>query len=622
MNPILFRRARVPAACSSLFAFFVAASATSAFAQGTAAERINVTATRVPTRVSDVVADITIIDRTQLDRSEGRTLPELLATLAGFQFSSNGGLGKSSSIFIRGLEARHTLLLVDGVRVASATLGTPSLDNLPLEAVERIEVVRGPMSSLYGNGALGGVIQVFTRKGGRGLTGNLKLAAGSNHYGQLAGGVGFGNGVFDAAVQVQHTDTKGFSATNAKVPFGSFNDDRDGFRQNAGSLRLGWQALTDWRLEFLTLQSTGLTRIDDGPGADARAELENRVTSLTLRGQVLPVWGMRLSASDSVDGYDTIASASAFASLGSIGTRSRQFSWENTVATPVGTVLVLAERTNEKVSRPGAPFAVSERDINGLALGLSGTGGAAAQHAWQASVRRDSNSQFGGITTGALAYGYAFTPAWRVGASYGTSQVLPSFNQLYFPNFGNPNLVPEEGKHGEVSLRWTGGEHSLRAAYYDYRYRGFISSGPQPVNLPQVEIDGVTLSYEGRIGPVALTAAIDHTDPRNATNGNANFGKLLPRRAADALRLGADWQAGVWSAGASVAAFSHRFDNAANTTRLGGYGTLDLRAEWAITRDLKLGAKLNNVGDKVYETVYGYNRPGRQVFAALHYSLR
>ena len=619
MNPTLFRRACVPAACASFAALFFAASATPVFAQGTAPERVTVTATRVPTRVSDVVADITVIDRTQLDRSEGRTLPELLAGLAGFQFSSNGGLGKSSSIFIRGLEARHTLLLVDGVRIFSATLGTPSLDNLPLEAIERIEVVRGPMSSLYGNGAFGGVIQVFTRKGAQGLTGNAKLSAGSNRYGQVAGGVGFGNGAVDAAVQVQHTDTKGFSATNAKVPFGNHNDDRDGLRQNSGSLRLGWQALSDWRVEFLTLQSTGLTRIDDGPGADARAELENRLLSLTLRGRVLPVWTMRLSAADSTDAYDTIASASAFAALGSIQTRSRLFSWENTFTTPVGTVLALAERTNELVSRPGAPFAVSQRDIDGLALGLSG---AAAAHAWQASVRRDRNSQFGGVTTGALAYGYAFTPAWRLGASWGSSYTMPSFNQLYFPGFGIPTLVPEEGRHGELSLRWTAGEHSLRAAYYDYKYRGFISSGPLPVNLPEVEVDGITLSYDGRFGPVALAASLDHTDPRNATTGSTNFGKRLPRRAADALRLGADWQAGVWSAGATVAAFSHRFDNAANTTRLGGYATLDLRAEWALQPGLRLGLKLNNVGDKVYETAYGYNQPGRELFATLRYSFR
>ncbi len=182
--------------------------------------------------------------------------------------------------------------------------------------------------------------------------------------------------------------------------------------------------------------------------------------------------------------------------------------------------------------------------------------------------------------------------------------------------------MPEQGRHGELSLRWTAGEHSLRAAYYDYRYRGFISSGPQPVNLPRVEIDGVTLSYEGHWQGLDLSASVDHTDPRNATTGHANFGKQLARRAKDALRLGADWQSGAWSAGATVAAFSHRFDDAANNTRLGGYGTLDLRAEWAITRDLKLGLKLNNVGDKTYETVRGYNQPGREGFATLRVVFR
>ncbi len=614
----LLRRARVPAACTSFLALLTAVAAAPVHAQA-AAERITVTATRVPTRVNEVVADISVIDREQIERSEGRTLPELLAGLAGFQFSSNGGLGKLSSVFIRGLEARHTLLLVDGVRVGSATVGTPSLDNLPLEAIDHIEVVRGPMSSLYGNGAFGGVIQVFTRKGKQGLTGNAKLAVGSNEFGQVAGGVGFGNGVIDAAVQVQHTDTKGISASNPKAPFGNYNGDRDGFRQNAGSLRLGWQALTDWRVEFLTLQSTGLTGVDDGPGADARAELETRLMSLTLRGQVLPAWGTRLTASESVDAYDTIASASAFASLGVIQTRARQVAWENTVATPVGTVLVLAEKTNEKATRPGAPFAVSERNIDGYALGLSG---AAAQHAWQASVRRDSNSQFGGVTTGAVGYGYALTPAWRLGGSYGTSQVLPSFNQLYFPGFGNPLLLPEKGQHGEVSVRWTHAEHSLRAAYYDYTYRGFISSGPQPVNLPRVGITGYTLAYEGRWQNVDLTASLDQVDPRNTTVGNANYGKQLARRAKQAVRAGVDWRAGAWSVGATLAGFSHRFDDAANATRLGGYGTLDLRAEWALTRDWKLAAKLNNIGGKTYETVLGYNQPGREAYLTLRYAFR
>lgn len=591
--------------------------ATAASAQSP--QQVTVTATRVPTPVNQLVAEVTVIDRATIERSEGRTLVELLSQQAGLQFASNGGLGKSASVFIRGLESRHTLLLVDGMRVGSATLGTPSLDNLPLEAVERIEIVRGPMSSLYGNGALGGVVQVFTRQAVQGLSANAKLSAGSHEFGQAAAGVGFGNGVFDVAVQAQHTDTRGVSATNPKVPFGNHNPDRDGFRQSAGSLRLGWRPGADWRVELLALDSTGLSRIDDGPGADARAELHNRLLGLTARGPVLGSWRTRVSLTETVDAYDTLASASAFTDLGVIRTRSQQASWENTVATPLGTALVLLERTDEKVARPVTPFVESERSIDALALGLNGS---AAAHNWQASLRRDRNSQFGGVTTGAVAYGYALTPAWLLGASYGTSQTLPSFNQLYFPGFGSPTLLPEEGQHAELSLRWTAGEHRLRAAWYDYRYRGFISSGPQPVNLPRVEIDGVTLGYEGRWRDVDLTASYDHTDPRNATVGNANFGKQLARRAKQALRLGADWQAGAWSAGATLSAFSYRYDNAANTTRLGGYGTLDLRGEWAFSPQARLGLRVNNVADKAYSTVLGYDQPGREAFVTLRWVMK
>lgn len=614
----VFRRAVVPAAvfCAVVCAVSVGLALA---APVQAQEAVTITATRVLTRVNDVVADISVIDRAMLDRMQGRTLAEVLSSVAGLQFSSNGGLGKSSSVFIRGLEARHTMLLVDGVNVRSATLGTPSLDNLPMEAIDRIEIVRGPLSSLYGNGAFGGVIQVFTRKGQTGLAGNAKLVTGSNRYRHASGGVGFGNGAIDAVVQLEHTATQGFSATNPTVPFGNFNDDRDGVRQGGASLRLGWQAAKDWRLELTSLQSQSVTKIDDGPAADARAELQTRLLALSVKGQVLPGWVTGVVVSDAVDGYETLASASPFSTLGVIQSRARHATWENTLASPLGTVLALLETTREKVSRPGQPFALSDRDIAAAALGLSGS---AQGHVWQASVRRDSNSQFGSVTTGAVGYGYNISPAWRATASYGTSQTLPSFNQLYFPNFGNPNLLPEEGKQSEVGLRWTGGEHSVRAAYFDYNYRGFISSGPAPVNLPRVEIKGLTLAYEGRWRALDLTASLDSIDPVNATVGNANNGKQLARRAKQAARLGADWRAGAWSVGATAAGFSQRFDNAANTVRLAGYGTLDLRAEWAITRDLKLGVKVNNVADKVYETVLGYNQPGREGFVSLRYAFR
>lgn len=604
-------------AIARLSPFVVAGMAPHPGALAQADATVTVTATRTPVRLSEAISEVTVIDRSQLDRVAGRTLAELLAQQPGLQLSSNGGLGKTASVFMRGLEARHTLLLVDGVRVGSATVGSPSLDNLPLESIERIEIVRGPMSSLYGAGAMGGVIQVFTRRATTGSTLNAKAGVGSNGWRQASGGGTWGDGRFDAAAQLQRTTTRGRSASNPNVPFGSYNADDDGFRQTGGSLRLGWNLRPDWRLEALVLEARGTTQLDDGPGADAKARLTNRVLSLTASGRVVGSWRTRLSVGESADGYDTLASASAFASLGKIESKIRQVGWENTVLTPLGTALALLERQTEKVSRPGAPFSVSERDIDGLALGLNGRADA---HTWQASLRHDRNSQFGTKDTGAAGYAFALTPAWRAAASVGSSFVAPSFNQLYFPNFGNDQLEAETGRHAELSLRWTGQTQSLRLASYEHRYRGFITSGAAPQNLPRARITGITVAWEGRWRDVALQASADRTDPRNDTLGNANYGKRLPRRAKDALRLAADWSGGPWSAGATLAAFSHRFDNATNTQRLGGYATLDLRAEWAATRELAVGCKLNNAGGKRHETSLGYDQPWREAFLTVRYT--
>ena len=211
-------------------------------------------------------------------------------------------------------------------------------------------------------------------------------------------------------------------------------------------------------------------------------------------------------------------------------------------------------------------------------------------------------------------------PTLRLGGSLAKSYVAPSFNQLYFPSFGNPLLLPEEGRHSELNARWSIGEQALRVALFRNRYRGYITSGPAPVNLPYAQIDGLTLGYEGQWRDLALSASYDHSNPRNATEGSADNGKLLQRRAQDIARLGLDWSGGAWSAGGTAAGFSHRFENTANTVRLGGYATLDLRAEWALAPQWKLGLKLNNVGDQRYETALGYNQPGREAFITLRYA--
>ena len=598
---------------------FSAISGATAWAQTTPpqVETVVVTGTRTPVRVDETLGAVTVIHRNQIEQSAGKTLAELLAQQAGVQQWSSGGLGKASSVSLRGLEARHTLLLIDGVRFSSATVGVPSWENIPLESIERIEIVRGPLSGLYGSDAVGGVVQIFTRRGKDGFRGNAVAAVGSKGFGQLGGGLSFGQGAFDGSVQVQRTENRGFSATNSRVPFGSYNADNDGFRQNSGSAQLGLKISGGWRADARLLQSDGVTQYDDGPGADASAKLRTQIASVNVGGPITAIWQTNLRVARSTDDYITLATASPFSDLGKIATVQNQLAWENAVVTPMGAAVVIAEQTQQKVSRPGEPFDLSIRKLFGVVAGLNGRAGA---HHWQANVRYDRNSQFGSQTTGTAAYGFDVAAAWRMGASYGTSFVAPNFNQLYYPNYGNPKLLPEAGKQTEVNVRWLGLNQQARLAYFDNRIRGYISSGPLPTNIPRTRIDGVTASYEARIANVTLNASIDHVNPRNDTNGSANYGKLLPRRVKDSAKLGADVDLGAWRVGGSVVAFSERFDDAANTTRVPGFATVDLRADWRFAKVWSVNLRLNNVTDKKYETVYGYNQPGREGYLTFRYS--
>ena len=578
---------------------------------------VQTTATRTPLRVDETISEVTVIERAQIERATGRTLPELLAQQPGVQYTANGGLGKSSSVYLRGLEARHTLLLIDGVRYGSVTLGTPAWENLPLDAIERIEIVRGPLSSLYGSDAVGGVVQIFTRRSAQGLHANGNLTVGSNATSQVGAGLSFGQGAIDGAFQLQHTRTRGFSATNPNVPFGSYNEDDDGFRQNSFTGQLGLSFGAGWRADARALVSHGKTQYDDGPGADSRAALLSEVLALEVGGPVTAAWRSKLRVSRSSDAYETLASASPYTDLGTTRTVQQQIALENTVATPIGSALVIAEHLQQKVSAPVTPYDVSERTVNSLGLGLDGRAG---RHTWQASLRHDRNSQFGTQTTGALGYGFDITPTWRAAASYGTSFVAPSFNQLYYPGFGNPNLLPEEGKQAEISLRWAFEGQEVRAAWFDNRIRGYISSGPAPTNIPKTRIDGLSLSYQAKVAAWTWSASAEHVDPLNRTAASTNFDKQLPRRAKDSLKLAADVDLGAWQLGGTANAFSHRFDDAANARRLAGYATLDLHADWRFAPSWALGLRLNNLADRRYETVYGYNQPGREVYATLRYS--
>ena len=572
-----------------------------------ALKEVVVTASRTPTRVDDLVSEVVIIERADIEKSTGHTLAEILTRNAGVQFSSNGGDGKSSSINIRGTEARHTILLIDGVRYGSATLGTPVWDNIPLETIERIEVLKGPASSLYGSDAVGGVVQIFTRQGSKVLSPRAKVTVGSNSYRQLSAGLSGSASALGYSLDVLSSRDKGFSATNAKVPFGNFNEDRDGFKQDAINANISYQFSPDWKASAGLLYSDGLNQYDDGPGRDTRTIVRTQTLRAGLEGKFIPGWKTELRFGQSNDTSNAIVSAF---SPSDFQTKQDQIVWQNDIDTPVGVALLGVEHLKQSVNS-STKYTTSNRTVSSYFMGLNGNAGA---HSWQVNVRRDSNSQFGANTTGFAGYGFKITPAWRAHASYGTSFVAPSFNQLYFPGFGNPLLQPETGKNTDVGVTYSESGHTVKLVHFNNKIRGFITSTTKPTNVPRAKIEGWTLGYDGKLGNLNLRASVDSLNPRNELTD-----KVLPRRNTNQLSLGADYVVGVWGFGGSLFKAGSRYDNTANTVQLDGYTTVDIFADYQLNKDWKLQAKVNNLANKDYQTILGYNQPGRQVYLTLNF---
>jgi vitamin B12 transporter len=607
-----------------------------------------VTATREATPVNQAIADVTVIGPKEIQSSPSRNLTELLTQQAGIEISMSGGLGATSSAFVRGTNSNHFLLLIDGMRFGSATAGNPSLENIPLAQVERIEIVRGPLSGLYGSDALGGVIQIFTKTGqgsGNRFTPNAQLTLGSQGFGQLSTGFAGRQDAFDYALQLQTVSSRGFSATNPKVagfpPFGTYHPDDDGFKQNSLSLNLGYRFNPDWALRFSALNSNARTEFDEGydptnPKQSGLVKLQAQNFSLALEGRLSNVWTSKFSLGQSKDVNDTVGALNNFF-ISTFTTKQTQAVWDNRFKTAMGDWNLGLEYLSQQVALAdlfATPnFAPDHRSIKSAWLGWSMQRGA-----WQVqtNLRHDSNSQYGGKTSGNLGMAYKLNEAWRVQGSIANGFAAPSFNNLYFPFFGNPNLKPESSLSRELGLRyngnfgWGGSSTSnaqsatpseFKLVYFRQTIRDLIVVDPtlfSPVNLDSAKIQGLSAQLRHRAGAWTTNASLDLTDPVN-DSGGAQQGNLLPRRAKQNLRVSADYDFGSWQLGGGLRAASRRFDNASNTTALAGYGLIDVRARMPINAEWSLALNLRNLSNKTYETAYGFNQAGRQVFLTVNY---
>lgn len=569
-----------------------------------------VTATRQAVPLNEQLSDVTVLSREQIDQAGNATLAELLGRQAGVEFTSNGGIGTSNDVFIRGAYATQTVVLVDGMRIGSATLGTANFSRLPLSQIERVEILRGPASSLYGADAIGGVIQIFTRRGDGPARINASAAAGSYGTREMTAGVQGGNAEASFSLQAGHYETKGFSALRNPAASG-YNPDRDGYRSDtlSGSFSIRPKAGHEIGLNFL--YSTGRNQYDTTPvGIDHSLDQDQINYSVFSRNTLTEGWTSTVRLGRAIDDSTTLRGGIRNAI---IRTEQDHWQWQNDIRLWGGQLLLAVEEMRQQVGGTTA-FPVSERQIRSYVSGWSGAFGA---HRVQASLRHDNNSQFGARNTGNLAYGYQLTPDWRARVAAGTAFRAPTFNQLYFPNFGNVALLPEDARNREVGLVWERNGHQANVTYYDNRISNLIvnvGSPSQPRNVSKAQLKGLTFSYGGSFAGTRLDASLDVSRPEDADGG-----LRLPRRAAQQLKLAAARDFAGWLTGIEFSASGRRFDDVANQQAMGGYALTHLFVEKSLEKGLTLFARANNIFDRDYELARNYGTAGANFFIGLRY---
>ncbi|HWU52222.1 MAG TPA: TonB-dependent vitamin B12 receptor [Tahibacter sp.] len=577
---------------------------------------IIVTATRTAVTVDDSLAPVNVITRQDIERLQARSLLDLLRGLPGVSLSNNGGPGKQTSLFLRGTESDHLLVLIDGVRIGSATAGSAAFQDLPVEQIERIEIVRGPRSSLYGSEAIGGVIQIFTRRGhGQGLVPQFSATLGSHDTREATAGLSLNGEQGWLSANLAHSDTDGFNSCRPNLSAGCFTNepDADPYRNSSLSLSGGWRFEDAGDLQANALRAEGRNTYD-GSFVD-ESIYRQQVVGGKLRLQAHERLVVSLGAGRSEDYSDNYKNG-LFQSK--FDTRRDSYTLQGDLG--LGTAQLLSVGVDYLDDRVESTTAYDERsrDVTGVFAQYQGKFGA---HDVQASLRNDDNEQFGTHNTGSLAWGYALNNDLRLVASYGTAFKAPTFNELYFPGFGNAALRPEDSRSIEVGLRGRAGEGRWELHAFQTRVDDLIAYDAAtfaPGNIDEARIRGIEASWATTLAGWNVDSSVTLLDPKN-DGASANHGNELPRRGRQSARIDLDRRFGAFGLGATVNAQGKRYDDLANRTRLGGYGTVDLRAEYAFSPDWLLQARVENAADHDYETAAFYNQPGRSYFVTLRY---
>ena len=575
-------------------------------------ENITVTANRLAS--SNVLAPTTVITRADIERLQVNDLPTLLSRQSGIDMTNSGGLGKDTSISIRGTNSDHILVLVDGVKWHSATLGGATIQDFPVEQIERIEIVRGSRSGLYGSEAIGGVIQIFTRKGDVGITPYAKVGYGTHNSKQVAAGLSGGNEATRYSVNINHESTDGINAKK------NVNPDKDGYKNNSFSAKVNHQINEKIDVGFNFIRIEGENESDprssktDTNTSDSVQQIFGINSSLAIND----IWSVSVQLSESRDQSKNFENTSV---LSEINTRHRAANLTN-----------LIHLTDEQTLNIGFDYDIDDIDAtenylktsrDNKALFISWQGAIDKQE-WVVSARHDDNEAFGSENTGNAEYGYWLQDDLRVSLNAGTAFKAPTFNDLYWPadayTAGNPDLVPETSKSFGAGINGDAQWGDWSVNLYQNKIKNLIDWQEvtpffyTPSNVDNAKITGIEFDVATIIAGWNVDLNASFLKPEDEQTGN-----ILARRAQRLANVNVDKQWGLWSTGAGLKLRGHSYDNASNTTRLGGFGLVDIHIAYDVTKDWSLKANVSNLFDKEYNTTNNYNSLDRMVMFTLSY---
>ena len=594
----------------------------SSFADTPDMEEIVVTASRMPQALDKSIADTTVLTPQEIKNSGAPDVATLLRSVPGIEIAQTGGIGSQASIYMRGTNANQVLVLLDGVRIDSATLGSTAIEHLMLDNIDRIEIVRGNVSSLYGSEAIGGVIQIFTKQG-KGAP-SFNASAGVGNEGTKHMSAGFSGEVQDTSfsVNASRLKTDGVSAINPQI-IPNANPNNNGYDNTTLDAQVKHAFNADHALTASVYSTRGNTSFDNAYGlpTDINNMIENlNKYSLASDDQINSIWHSQLRIAQGTDDsqvYTNGLSTSYF------GTRNNQVAWQNNLKISDNQHLSLSVENLNQAVTSDTLFTQTSRNVNSFLAGYVGEYG---KQQVQLNLRQDRYSDFGIANTGLLGYGYSFAQGWRATASIGNAFKAPTFDDLYYPPtvygyHGNPNLLPERSVNREVGLHYALNGQRVDAIYFDNRISDLIDLNPLnfyiPYNIGKAEIKGEELSYAGDFGGMHLYANTTFQNPIDDMTG-----QQLLRRTREYGNLGISQDFGALNLGSEVRYSGARQDanplTGASVT-LPSYQLLNLTARYQIDKHLNVLGSINNLFNRNYSEVYGYNTLGRTLFVGLNY---